>query len=231
MRRFHGKPTSPTSEPTMPTTNTTVSPATVATAGLPSTPAVRAAHADAIDAKRAAAKAKREAKAAKPAAKAAKPGKPAKRSAAVTVEPEADKRTVRAERIAADRTDVAAFYAAFEANRSSIPVKPLSAFKPQASTAHPIDRNPSVRQAAAICAAFASAGVKLADGAKAPRVFDLDGKRSCIENGAMRDAISSGLIAVSGGSPETETLTIRAKQANVIAGLIGAKALKAAKLA
>lgn len=166
-------------------------------------------------------------RAAKP-AKAAKPGKPAKRTAAKTTEPETDKRTERAERIAAERSDVNALYAHFEANRDSVPVKPLSAFKPLATTAHPIPRRPSVRQAAAICAALSGAGVKLANGAKAPRVFEHKNVRVCVENGVLRDAVSSGLISVSGNSPETEIITVR--KADSISGLIGSKLLKAAKL-
>lgn len=169
-------------------------------------------------------------KAAKPAN--AKPGKPAaKRAAKPEAEAQPDPRVARAERIAAERSDVNAFYAAFEANRASVPVKPLSAFKPVATTAHPIARNPSERQAAAICAALSAAGVKLADGAKAPRVFERNGVRVCVENGVLRDAVSSGLVSVTGSSPETETITVRAKQAATIGGLIGGTILKRAKLA
>lgn len=162
----------------------------------------------------------------------AKPGKPAaKRAAKPEAEAQPDPRVARAERIAAERSDVNAFYAAFEANRASVPVKPLSAFKPVATTAHPIARNPSERQAAAICAALSAAGVKLSDGAKAPRVFERNGVRVCVENGVLRDAVSSGLVTVSGNSPETETITVRAKQAATIGGLIGGTILKRAKLA
>jgi len=169
--------------------------------------------------------------AAKPAA-AAKPGKPAKPVAvATTTEIKPDPRVERAARISADRSAVAALYATFESNRVSVPVKALSAFKPLATTAHPIARNPSVRQAAAIAAAFSAAGAKLSDGKSAPRVFELNGVRSCIENGVLRDAVSSGLISVTGDTPETEKLTLRPKASAAIAGLIGATAIKAGKLA
>lgn len=168
-------------------------------------------------------------RAAKPEA-AATTGKRAKPAAKPEAEAKPDPRFARAERIATERTDIAALYAGFEANRVSIPVKTLSAFKPEASTAHPISRNPSQRQAAAICVAFAAANTKLADGAKAPRVFERNGVRVCIENGVMRDAISSGLIRVTGSSPETEMLVIAAKQTPVISGLIGGSILKRAKL-
>lgn len=150
---------------------------------------------------------------------------------ATATEAKPDPRLARAERISADRTAVAALYATFESNRVSVPVKALSAFKPQSTTAHPIARQPSIRQAAAIAAAFSAAGGKLIDGKSAPRVFDLNGVRSCIENGVLRDAVSSGLIRVSGDTPETEKLTLAPKASAAIAGLIGASAIKAGKLA
>ena len=168
------------------------------------------------------------AKPSKPAA-AAKPGKPAKPVAtAAATEAKPDPRLARAERVSADRSVVSALYATFEANRVSVPVKALSAFKPLATTAHPISRNPSVRQAAAIVAAFVASGIKLSDGASAPRVFEINGVRSCIENGVLRDAVSSGLVRVSGNTPETEKLTIPAKQAAALAGLVGERAFKLA---
>jgi hypothetical protein len=164
--------------------------------------------------------------------------KPAKRNAPAApvavenvTEATPDPRVARAERIAADRSAVAALYATFEAQRASVPVKALSAFKPSATTAHPIARNPSQRQAAAIAVAFAAAGLKLIDGTAAPRVFDVNGVRSCIENGVLRDAVSSGLVTVSGDTPETETIKLAPKASAAIAGLIGSAAIKAGKLA
>ena len=119
-----------------------------------------------------------------------------------------DERVLRAERIAADRKAVAALYAGFELNRASVPVKAISAFKLAATTAHPIARNVSIRQCAAIAVAFAAAGRKLSSGARAPRTFEINGVPSAIENGVLRDAVSSGLVTVAGDTPETETLTL-----------------------
>ena len=164
--------------------------------------------------------------------KAEKPAaKPGKRAAAKPTTPAAkpDPKTAKAERVAAERSSIAAFYGALN-GAVSIPVKTLSAFKPMPSHAHVTARGVSARQAAAICAAFAGAGKKLATGTAVPRVFEHNGARVCIENGVIADAISSGLISVAGDSPETEKLTLRAKPA-VIIGLIGEKAIKAAKLA
>lgn len=187
-------------------------------------------------AKQAAQRAKREAatgdKPSKAKPTSAKPnGKRSKPvSAASTTEAKPDPRVARAERIAADRTAVSALYAAFEANRASVPVKPLSAFKPVATTAHPIARNPSTRQAAAIAIAFAAAGKQLKPGTSVARVFEYDGRRCAIENGVLRDAVSSGLVSVAGDTPETERITLAAKADRAIIGLIGERAAKAGKL-
>lgn len=137
-----------------------------------------------------------------------------------------DARVLRAERIAADRTAVNALYADFEANRLSVPVKALSAFKLETSKAHPVARNPSPRQAAALCAGLTANAVALADGARFPRVFEINGVNSAIENGVLRDAIASGLITVSGASPEAEIIRIAKNGAAKIAGQIGATIVK-----
>lgn len=153
-----------------------------------------------------------------------------------TVQPEAteakpDPRAARAERIAADRADVAKLYAGFEATRQSVPVKALSAFKLASTTAHPIARNVSQRQCAALAVAFAVANKKLATGATAPRVFDLNGKPAAIENGVLRDAVSSGLCTVSGDTPESEIIKLSKTAAAAIAAQLGSAILKQAGIA
>jgi hypothetical protein len=145
-------------------------------------------------------------------------------------EAQPDERVVKAERVAADRAAIKALYSAFDANRLSVPVKTLAAFKLAPSTCHPIARNPSARQAAAIALAFAGNGKKLRDGATVNRVFEIDGKSTAIENGAMRDAISSGLITVSGDSPEAERLTLSKRATKAIIALIGETTLRRADL-
>lgn len=148
----------------------------------------------------------------------------------VAVEATPDPRAAKSARIAADRAIVRSLYAAFEANRASVPVKAISAFKLATTTPHPVTRSPSMRQAAAIAVALAAAGVKLSDGASAPRVFEANGVNSAIENGVLRDALSSGLITVSGATPEAEIITVRAKAAATISGLLGSTLLKAGNL-
>lgn len=140
---------------------------------------------------------------------------------------EPDQRVMRAERIAADRAAVRSLYSVFEANRLSVPVKPLSAFKLATSTCHPVSRNPSERQAAALAVGLTAAGQPLADGSSFARVFDLDGKSAALENGVLRDAISSGLITVSGASPEAEIIRIAKNASAKISGLLGSKIVAA----
>lgn len=150
--------------------------------------------------------------------------------APAATEAKPDPRAARAERIAADRAAVHALYASFEAQRASVPVKPLSAFKLAATTAHPIARNVSQRQCAALAVAFAAAGRKLATNAKAPRAFEIDGKPCAIENGVLRDAVSSGLCTVSGDTPESEIITLSKTATKAIAAQLGEKLLATAKL-
>lgn len=170
-------------------------------------------------------KTKRSKPAAKPVAGKRKPV-----AAKPETEAKPDPRAARAERIAADRSTVSAIYAAFEQQRASVPVKPLSAFKPTSTTAHPVARHPSIRQAAAIAVAFAAAGKQLKPGISVPRVFEADGIRSCIENGVLRDAVSSGLVSVSGDTPETESIKLSAKADKAIVGFLGEKLCRKAKL-
>lgn len=162
------------------------------------------------------AKAKRK-PAAKPSGK-----RPAKQAKPET-EAKPDPRAAKAERVAADRGEIATLYAAFESIRASVPVKPLSAFKLASTTAHPIARNPSMRQAAAIAVAFSAAKKHLKPGTSVPRVFEYNGVRSAIENGVLRDAVSSGLITVSGDSPESESIRLAPKADKIVLGLIGEK--------
>lgn len=170
-----------------------------------------------------------KAKPGKPATKAA--NKPAKRSAATTTPAtDADKRAANAERVAADRATVTGLYRHFASLGASIPVKPVRGFKLETTTAHPIERRPSVRQAAAICAAFAASGRKLSAGGKAPRCFPVNDVPSAVENGVLRDAVSSGMLTVAGESPEAETLTLTKAGLAFISANIGEPTLKRHKL-
>lgn len=111
-------------------------------------------------------------------------------------------------RIAGERQAAASLFAQLDKASVSVPVKTLSAYKrtyKPAVTAHAIGRKPTLRQAAAIAVACLSNKAKLADGATFSRKFDKAGATYAIENGALADALSSGLVTYDSAA---ETLTI-----------------------
>ena len=137
--------------------------------------------------------------------------KPAKASAAPKADTSADKAAARlalATRIASERKTAGEIFATLS-GAVSVPVKPLAAFKRSYKrdvTAHAIGRKPSARQAAALYVALTASKAKLTDGAKFPRQFTMRGATYAIENGALSDAIASGLAAYDSAS---ETVTLR----------------------
>lgn len=153
-------------------------------------------------------------------AKTAKPGKPA--IAAKPAKPDSGEKRARA---VADRATVNGLYAAFEAQRLSIPVKPVSAYRAKPATPHPMPRNFSKRQFAALAVAAASSGVKLAAGATVPRYFKAGDVASVIENGCVSDIIASGLATVS-GSGAAEKLTVSKSGYDAIVATLGEKFLR-----
>ena len=120
----------------------------------------------------------------------------------------AQARAALATRIAGERKTAGDIFAKLS-SAVSIPVKPLAAFKrtyKRDVTAHAIGRKPSARQAAALYVALTASKAKLADGAKFPRQFTMRVATYAIENGALSDAIASGLAAYDSAS---ETITLR----------------------
>lgn len=148
---------------------------------------------------------------AKPAKKATIVAKP--KAASV---PAADKAAARAElaaQLAADTRLAGQLFNAFDAASISVPVKPMSVFKKsyqRTLTAHPVGRKPTPRQAAAIAVAALANGKTIKNNVKFSRKFKRGDAEFAIENGALRDAIASGLVDYDG---ESETLTIRSAAA------------------
>lgn len=106
----------------------------------------------------------------------------------------------------------AAYRASIDIDRASVPVKPVSQFKPAelyASTA----KNTSMRQAR--CFRYIANCAKLGTlkaGSTIPRfTIDADGTAICIENGCARDMLGTGLVTFKstgdGSTPDT-TLTL-----------------------
>lgn len=141
----------------------------------------------------------------------ATPAKRNKTTVQAAAKPAVDKAAERealTKRIAAERVAAADVFGKLS-EAVSVPVKPLSSFKrtyKRDVTAHAVGRKPSPRQAAALYVALAASGTKLADNAKFPRKFEMRGAQYAIENGALSDAIASGLAAY---DSDSETVTLR----------------------
>lgn len=137
--------------------------------------------------------------------------KPSAKPTPVAATPKADKQADRAAlvaRIASERKTATDVFGKLS-TAVSVPVKTLAAFKRSYKrdvTAHAIGRKPSPRQAAALYVALTASGAKLADNAKFNRVFKMRGADYAIENGALSDAIASGLATY---DSTTETVTLR----------------------
>jgi len=144
-------------------------------------------------------------------AKATNAPKPAPKAVQAAAKPAVDKAAERealSTRIAAERKTANTVFAQLS-DAVSVPVKTLAAFKrtyKRDVTAHAIGRKPSPRQAAALYVALIANGGKLADNATFPRKFEMRGASYAIENGALSDAIASGLASY---DSKAETVTIR----------------------
>lgn len=90
----------------------------------------------------------------------------------------------------------------------SVPVKPLSRFKPERLHANRTDFAMSQRQAAALTASAVANHVLLQPGAIIPRLMTIDGIAMSIENGVGRDILSSGMAIIADGAIGVETLSL-----------------------
>lgn len=143
---------------------------------------------------------------AKPATKRAKAA-PVTAATAPTID-KAAARAAFAATVAADRKQAATTHGTFDPASVSIPVKSFAAFKRSYKrdvTAHAIGRKPSQRQAAALTFACLAASKPIADKATFARRFTHNGHEFAIENGALSDAIASGLCTYNGPA---DTVTI-----------------------
>lgn len=152
-------------------------------------------------------------------------------AAPVTVNPEPvatatvakpDASAAKRERIIADRERCGRLYASLAASVSSIPVKPLSAYKPRPASANPNRRDGlSLRAAAASVLAIANSGTTIpvgtdgkpvGDTVEFPRAFTLrDGDTetpAILENGTVGDMLAARVATVAGSSPADERITL-----------------------
>lgn len=90
----------------------------------------------------------------------------------------------------------------------SVPIKPLSNFKPERLYANRSKLAMSPRQAAALAASAILNGVLLAAGAVVPRLLSLNGVLMAIENGVGRDILSSGMATLGVGDVGRESVVL-----------------------
>lgn len=90
----------------------------------------------------------------------------------------------------------------------SVPVKPLSRFKPERLFANREKFAMSRRQAAALAASAIANRILLDAGACLPRLLTVNGVPMAIENGVGRDILSSQMADLAGGSPGSENLRL-----------------------
>lgn len=108
----------------------------------------------------------------------------------------------------------------------SVPVRPLSAFKPLPLTPHRQPRNATVRMAAALAASAIASRTLLIAGCVVPRSFEVDGVSMAIENGAGADLLKAGLASVVPGiDGGLEGFRMDKGQIDRIMELLGSKTL------
>jgi hypothetical protein len=108
----------------------------------------------------------------------------------------------------------------------SVPVKPLSRFKPERLHANRAGFAMSPRQAAALVASAVANHVLLQPGAVLPRLISVDGIAMAIENGVGRDILSSGMAVVADATIGAETLTVTPAGHRFIVSALGKDVLK-----
>jgi hypothetical protein len=110
----------------------------------------------------------------------------------------------------------------------SVPVKPLSRFKPERLHANRTDFAMSQRQAAALTASAVANHVLLQPGAVIPRLMTVDGIAMSIENGVGRDILSSGMATIAEGTVGAEGLRLSSSGYRYIVSVMGRRMLEAA---
>ncbi|WP_298814712.1 GIY-YIG nuclease family protein [uncultured Sphingomonas sp.] len=103
----------------------------------------------------------------------------------------------------------------------SVPIKPLSRFKPERLHANRTGFAMSPRQAAALVASAVANHVLLRPGAVIPRLMDVDGIAMAIENGVGRDILSSGMAVVADTAIGAETLSLTPAGCRFIVSSLG----------
>lgn len=108
----------------------------------------------------------------------------------------------------------------------SVPVKPLSRFKPERLHANRTEFAMSSRQAAALTASAVANHVIMEPGATIPRLMRVDGVDMAIENGVGRDILSSGMATLADSTIGAEALALTPAGYRFIVSSLGRNVLE-----
>lgn len=108
----------------------------------------------------------------------------------------------------------------------SVPIKPLSRFKPERLHANRTEFAMSSRHAAALAASAVANHVVVEAGAIIPRLLHAEGVAMAIENGVGRDILSSGMALIADGTVGAETLSLTLSGYRFIVSTMGRRLLE-----
>lgn len=108
----------------------------------------------------------------------------------------------------------------------SVPVKPLSRFKPERLHANRTEFAMSPRQAAALTASAVANHVIMEADATIPRLMQIDGVAMTIENGVGRDILSSGMATLADLTVGAEVLALTPAGYRFIVSALGRNVLE-----
>ena len=91
---------------------------------------------------------------------------------------------------------------------ASVPVRPLSASRPRALAALPVNRAPTLRMAAALAASAIANRVLVEPGCIIPRRMAIEERAMIIEYGASTNVLQAGMAALASGAPPTHELFV-----------------------
>ena len=122
------------------------------------------------------------------------------------------------------------FYFELCSDVRSVPVRPLGKIgKPRALVApHRVDKQPSVRQVAALAASAIANRVLLEPGVIVPRRFEVDGAPLIMEFGVCKNILEAGLAELAGGKPGHEEVRLTEYGYTAIVSLLDARILVSA---
>jgi uncharacterized protein len=133
---------------------------------------------------------------------------------------ERHRETLAGDAASPERAAVNAFFQRF-GSVGSVAVKPLSEFKPVPLSPHPQPRSMTPRQAAALAVSAVLNRVMIEPGTEIPRIMEIEGIASSIENGVGRDILKSQMAKLSIQTGRTEMFELTRSGAKYIIGAVG----------